>query len=126
MAAAFLELLMAVPSRYQGDGAMDLLLSPDSATAETTADPPSLGRKIEDLLWCSGYLALRYVTCVASGEMLYLSGSVPSYYLKQIAQEIAAGVEGVNLVINSIQVTTPRAQPLAGRDQTTTQAPWSA
>ena len=39
--------------------------------------------------------------------MAYLHGCLPSYYLKQLAQEIAAGVEGVRLVVNKIEVTAP-------------------
>ena len=40
----------------------------------------------------------------------YLHGCLPSYYLKQLAQEIAAGVEGVRLVINKIEVTVHRRE----------------
>ena len=43
-------------------------------------------------------------------------GFLPSYYLKQIAQETALGVEGVHHVVNRIKVF-PR---YAGRGETLT------
>jgi hypothetical protein len=122
MAAAFLELRMAAPSRQQGDGTMDRFTLPSTATAVTIANPPAPGARTEALLRRSGYLALRDVTCVASDGVLYLSGRVPTYYLKQLAQEIAAGVDGVRLVINSIEVTAPAGQPNVGHDPTTNPA----
>lgn len=59
---------------------------------------------IEDRFWRSGYLALRDVSCQARDGEVHLRGRVPSYFLKQIAQEIAGGVEGVRQVINRIDV----------------------
>ncbi len=41
---------------------------------------------------------------MARDDVVYLHGRLPSYFLKQVAQEIAAGVEGVRLVINRIDV----------------------
>jgi osmotically-inducible protein OsmY len=83
----------------------------------TTANPPeqhqaivghsravAIRRAAEHRLRCSGYLALRDVDCMASGDVLYLHGRLSSYFLKQIAQEIASNVEGVRRVINRIDV----------------------
>ena len=68
--------------------------------------PPQarIQKVIEDRLWRSGYLALRNVSCLAQDDEVHLLGRVPSYFLKQIAQEIAGGVEGVRQVINRIDV----------------------
>lgn len=87
---------------------------------ETTAAPaehsPTTGRKIrtsaihrtaEERLRDSGYFALRDVVCMAYEDVVYLHGRLPSYFLKQLAQEIAAGVEGVRRVINRIDVLRP-------------------
>ena len=43
--------------------------------------------------------------------MLSLHGRLPTYYLKQVAQAIAAEVEGVSSVVNRIDVvaSTPGA-----------------
>lgn len=84
--------------------------SPFASTAYDTSPSmpfPAIGRTAEDRLRSSGYLSLREVLCVASDGAIYLHGCVSSNYLKQIAQEIAAGVDGVRLVINKIKVTAP-------------------
>jgi hypothetical protein len=83
---------------------MEQVTLPSTARVASTANPPLLGRRAEDLFRRSAYLALRNLTCVDSGGVLTLSGQVSSYYLKQVAQEIAARVEGVRVVINAIEV----------------------
>lgn len=45
------------------------------------------------------------VKCSVSDRRLYLSGSLPSWYLKQMAQEAVRGVEGVDEIVNDISVT---------------------
>lgn len=75
---------------------------------------PAIHKMAEERLWSSGYLSLRDVACVACDDVLYLHGRLPSYFLKQLAQEIAAGVEGVRRVINRIDVLRP-ARPEIGR-----------
>jgi osmotically-inducible protein OsmY len=55
----------------------------------------------------SSYLALQDVRCIAAEDAIYLYGSLPSFYLKQVAQEIATRVEGVRRVINRIEVRGP-------------------
>ncbi len=42
--------------------------------------------------------------CPTSDGVVCLMGFLPSYYLKQVAQEIASGVEGVRHVVNRIKV----------------------
>jgi osmotically-inducible protein OsmY len=51
---------------------------------------------------------------MARGDVVYLHGRLPSYFLKQLAQEITAGVDGVRRVINRIDVLRP-AHPETGR-----------
>ena len=68
---------------------------------------PAIGQAAEKRLRASGYLALRDVSCIASGGVACLYGRVPSYYLKQLAQEIAAQVVGVRIVVNKIDVRAP-------------------
>lgn len=65
---------------------------------------PAIERTVEDRLRGSGYLALRHVACFAWENTIYLRGQLPTYFLKQLAQEIAAGAEGVRRVINRIDV----------------------
>ena len=52
----------------------------------------------------SAYLELRSIRCSAGARMLRLQGQVSSYYLRQIAQTIVQGLEGVDAVENQLQV----------------------
>ena len=45
------------------------------------------------------------IKCSISDRRLYLSGNLPSWYLKQMAQEAVRGVEGVDEIVNDIFVT---------------------
>jgi osmotically-inducible protein OsmY len=50
------------------------------------------------------YPALKQLCCDCRGGVLVLRGCLPSYYLKQVAQEVVAHLEGVQGVENQIQV----------------------
>ncbi|HET6326249.1 MAG TPA: BON domain-containing protein [Planctomycetaceae bacterium] len=53
----------------------------------------------------SSYGEVRRVTCTLKEGVLTLSGQVPSYYLKQIAQRIAlARVDETVTVVNELEV----------------------
>jgi osmotically-inducible protein OsmY len=52
----------------------------------------------------SRYSALKHVSCDYQGGVLILRGCLPTYYLKQVAQEAVAHLEGVKGVENQIQV----------------------
>jgi osmotically-inducible protein OsmY len=67
----------------------------------------TLGTSAEARLRGSSYRALHEVSCIGSGEVVYLYGCLPSQYLKQIAQQMANDVEGVRLVVNRIEVISP-------------------
>jgi hypothetical protein len=58
----------------------------------------------ELLLARSGYPVLDRVRCDFDDGVLLLCGQVPSYYLKQVAQEAVAGLSGVRLVRNELDV----------------------
>jgi osmotically-inducible protein OsmY len=55
-------------------------------------------------LWHSPYPELRRVTCEYYEGILTLRGHVSSYYMKQIAQTIVQHVEGVERVVNRVEV----------------------
>jgi osmotically-inducible protein OsmY len=97
-----------MPRRKPGDDGMNLL-APTSTAHEKFSDfcLSTICRTAEDRFRASGYLALRDISCIASDGVAYLHGCLPSYYLKQLAQEIAAAVEGVSLVVNKIEVKAP-------------------
>jgi hypothetical protein len=65
---------------------------------------PSIDHKVAERLERSGYRALREITSSTNNGVVCLMGLLPSYYLKQVAQELAIGVEGVRHVVNRIQV----------------------
>jgi osmotically-inducible protein OsmY len=60
----------------------------------------------EGVLRRSPYQALKHVACDYHGGVLTLRGRLPTYYLKQRAQEAVAGIGGVGRVANEIEVTT--------------------
>ena len=107
-----------VAIRKESGGGMDTTRLP-TAWRETTAEfaVGTIHRKAEASSRYS-YLALRDVSCMACDDVVYLHGRLPSYFLKQVAQEIAAGVEGVRLVINRIDVRRQaRARPESAIDR---------
>jgi hypothetical protein len=54
------------------------------------------------------YPALKRLSCDYRGRVLVLRGCLPSYYLKQVAQEVVAHqVRGVGRLDNQIQVVPP-------------------
>jgi len=52
-----------------------------------------------------GRLPLREIQIEVQGDMLVLSGRLPSYYLKQRLQEVIRRVGGVRDVENVVEVT---------------------
>ena len=52
----------------------------------------------------SGYPFLRSVKCQDRDGVIVLSGIVPTFHLKQLAQELAAHTQGVGEVQNDLQV----------------------
>jgi len=55
----------------------------------------------------SPYLEVRRVVCECHEGMLCLRGHVPSYYLKQIAQTVVLEMDGVDEILNQLEVVTP-------------------
>lgn len=63
-------------------------------------------------LRASSYQALKTITCEYHEGVLILQGSVPSFYQKQVAQELVASLGGVQQIDNRLVV------PSAVRNQT--------
>jgi osmotically-inducible protein OsmY len=63
----------------------------------------------------SGYQALQAVTCEFHEGTARIRGHLPTFYLKQIAQEIVCAVVGVRSVVNQIEVGPRRAPDAAAR-----------
>jgi osmotically-inducible protein OsmY len=52
----------------------------------------------------STYGDLRTVTASCQSGRVTLHGAVPSYFLKQVAQELVRRVDGIHRVVNHIEV----------------------
>lgn len=61
-------------------------------------------RVAESRLRNHSYRRLRDVSCECARGVLVLRGRMPTYYLKQIAQAAVAGIDGVRLIQNRIDV----------------------
>src|SRR5437763_588254 len=71
-----------------------------------------LAERAQARLRSNPYLALKNVSCEGGlggdeAGAVVLSGCLPSYYLKQVAQTVVAQVEGVRRIENRIQVVSP-------------------
>jgi hypothetical protein len=90
----------------------DAMLAPDLAPAEaatpTLAPQASIQAVAERGLRSSRYSALKHVSCDYRGGVLVLRGCLPTYYLKQMAQEAVAHQFGkVERLENRIEVVRP-------------------
>jgi osmotically-inducible protein OsmY len=81
-----------------------------NASSDVTSDGCPTGYRIrmaaEHRLHASGSGVLRCISCEFADGVLCLEGCVPSNYLKQVAQALASGIEGVRSVNNQIEVAS--------------------
>ena len=73
-------------------------------TAHRRPGRPDVAEAARGHLKRSCYPQLRQVKCHFHEGVLILRGQLPSYYLKQLAQEAVMAVEGVEDLINHIEV----------------------
>ena len=59
----------------------------------------------------SPHFGLRRLTCQHRAGALILRGYVPSFYQKQMAQEVARAVSGVTTIINQLDVASVNEWP---------------
>ena len=69
-----------------------------------------MGRRIKIMFSEAGYRNLRDVHCDYQNGCVVLTGSVSSFYFKQIAQVITARMDGVKTIKNLIQVNDQPAE----------------
>jgi osmotically-inducible protein OsmY len=65
---------------------------------------PCAAEAVRRRLYETGYPSLRAVVCEVHAGVLTLRGRVPSYYLKQVAQAVARRIDGIEALINRIEV----------------------
>lgn len=66
-------------------------------------DPASL---VAARLRRSGYPFLRSIKCEVCGGVTVLSGEVPTFHLKQLAQALASHTPGVQQIENRLRITS--------------------
>lgn len=67
-------------------------------------DPQTIQAAIQEALHRAGYGELRRVQVKCDGEAVTISGRVPTYYLKQLAQHVALDVAGIERIRNELHV----------------------
>jgi osmotically-inducible protein OsmY len=81
--------------------------SPALQPQPPTVLPASVSELAESELRRNAYVALKNIGCDYRDGVLVLSGCLPTYYLKQLAQEAVARIDGIERVDNRIEVISP-------------------
>ena len=80
----------------------------NSESESSSADSPITELSLEDRVRISfeqlGYPQLNAIQCIATDDLMLLTGELSSFYLKQVAQSVAVKIPGVREVRNEIQV----------------------
>lgn len=53
----------------------------------------------------SPYRSIQRLSCQVEGRILKLEGQLPSFYQNQLAQAAVAGIEGVDRIVNLVEVS---------------------
>jgi osmotically-inducible protein OsmY len=80
--------------------------TPPGKEIERSEDPPNpLEHIVQARLRTCGYAELDQICVTESYGTIRLSGTLKSFYLKQLAQEAARTVQGFSRLVNDIVVT---------------------
>jgi hypothetical protein len=77
--------------------------------------PPAVSpivQAVERRLRESSYYYLRSIRCAFESGVITLRGRVPTFYLKQTVQAIVEKIDGVEQVVNLVEVFDSRQAPL--------------
>jgi osmotically-inducible protein OsmY len=87
-------------------------LGPPNTQSLFSHSPREIERKAIQSLEHHSHFRGRHVwlQCTCREGNLYLSGKLPSFHLKQVAQEVVRRVEGVRTVVNEIVVASPEGE----------------
>jgi hypothetical protein len=75
-----------------------------STGVETPATATSPDKIAEQIFESSPYHAVRFLKCDYCDGVLTIQGRLPSYYLKQTAQNAVQGLDGVKRIVNLAEV----------------------
>ena len=84
-----------------GDGTWE---NAPASSPQSCEEGAHLAAQVEHALCATGYACLRSVTATLRDQAVVLQGRVPSYYLKQVAQEMALTVPEVRELRNELLV----------------------
>jgi len=76
----------------------------NETTLESTASTSDTAHVAKQRIHRQPHLAFHRIWCEYDGGRLFLRGQVPNFYHKQLAQEAIVGMDGVDQVINDIEV----------------------
>ena len=79
----------------------------------STATRTDIGELAERRLRESPYFFLKKLRCDFDGGVLTLRGRVPHRQLKEFAEAIVARIEGVEQIVNRVEILDPVAGPIA-------------
>jgi hypothetical protein len=80
------------------------------AAAEGPLSLDNLSSRVQHCLRTSRYPELHHVSCHWHNETVVLSGHVSTFYMKQVAQTLIRGIDGVTRIDNRITVNSPAAR----------------
>jgi osmotically-inducible protein OsmY len=95
--------LLILPPAEPAGGEKDALQATAQLLTQEFEDL-CLAERVECALRATGYGPLRRAEVSVQARLVILTGRVPSYYLKQIAQTIALAVPGTHRVRNDVEV----------------------
>ncbi len=81
-------------------------MSPPTASPEALSQT-GIANQVTSRLHACGHAPLRSLQVSAIPDAILLQGTLPTFYLKQMAQVLAKSVEGVDLVVNDTVVCPP-------------------
>jgi osmotically-inducible protein OsmY len=82
------------------------LETPAGQSPAGTKPLADVAERAERELRRNAYVALKNIACEHRDGVLTLTGCLPTYYLKQVAQEAVTRVDGVERVDNRIDVVS--------------------
>lgn len=88
--------------------------SPSTLTRTTGRDPVAATTDARQRLRSSSYHALVGVRCELIDGAMVLRGRLPSFHLKQLAQEVVREADTARAIVNEVQVDDRGRSPVSG------------
>ena len=79
-------------------------LSPRKCEVHVAEKPNGITRDAQQCIKNCKYFEVRLVECELCEGLLFLRGRVSSFYLKQLAQEVVRSLDGIECIVNHVEV----------------------